>query len=342
MSHLPQQIQAPDIKSHTARGVVLLAMLQANALTDRTMPREKMHIFRGQSFREWPKEMQDQLRPFGAEVIGNVNVPVAASGISACVLWPSDISAEQEEAILCEFNAGALGILQGLHYISRYKASLKPFIERCTNVYDLAMLSIYGGWKHGPKIAPESFCLYRPAVRLRDGNIAWHPLARTQGEALLCWLEDQNVSVADFDIDDLYGTGGIGPDGYYYEAPRIGNAPVEFQVMREARMRPLKAIYPPDQINRIPLTFKGECEQLEFPFFPKFSLLDNELGPIDKLRAIVLLALLYKGKLTDHFIAPEEMWDFRFREYPEWPPELQVKLWPFGAEAINTPKAPPG
>ena len=51
------------------RGLVLQAMVAANALTDETMPQEKMQIFADKPFREWPKEMQDQLRPFGAEMI---------------------------------------------------------------------------------------------------------------------------------------------------------------------------------------------------------------------------------------------------------------------------------
>ena len=51
------------------RGLVLQAMVAQNALTDETMPVEKMRIFAEKPFREWPKEMQDQLRPFGAEMI---------------------------------------------------------------------------------------------------------------------------------------------------------------------------------------------------------------------------------------------------------------------------------
>lgn len=44
-------------------------MVAQNALTDETMPVEKMRIFAEKPFREWPKEMRDQLRPFGAEMI---------------------------------------------------------------------------------------------------------------------------------------------------------------------------------------------------------------------------------------------------------------------------------
>ena len=52
-----------------ARGIVLMAMVSKDALTDESMPKEKMQIFADKPFSEWPKEMQDQLRPFGAEMI---------------------------------------------------------------------------------------------------------------------------------------------------------------------------------------------------------------------------------------------------------------------------------
>ena len=51
------------------RSLVLIAMTRANALTDESMPKEKMQIFADKPFKDWPKEMQDQLRPFGAEMI---------------------------------------------------------------------------------------------------------------------------------------------------------------------------------------------------------------------------------------------------------------------------------
>ena len=52
-----------------ARGLVLQAMVSKDALTDESMPKEKMQIFADKPFKDWPKEMQDQLRPFGAEMI---------------------------------------------------------------------------------------------------------------------------------------------------------------------------------------------------------------------------------------------------------------------------------
>jgi hypothetical protein len=52
-----------------ARGLVLQAMVAKDALTDESMPKEKMQIFADKPFKDWPKEMQDQLRQFGAEMI---------------------------------------------------------------------------------------------------------------------------------------------------------------------------------------------------------------------------------------------------------------------------------
>ena len=52
-----------------ARGLVLLNMTFSGALNDETMPAEKMEIFGTKRFSEWPKEMQDQLAPFGAKLI---------------------------------------------------------------------------------------------------------------------------------------------------------------------------------------------------------------------------------------------------------------------------------
>ena len=53
-----------------ARGLVLWAMYKAGVLTDESMPVEKMRVFKYKAFSDWPEDMQDQLRPFGAEMIG--------------------------------------------------------------------------------------------------------------------------------------------------------------------------------------------------------------------------------------------------------------------------------
>ena len=64
-----QKPQAQKNPFLNPRGLVLQAMVAKDALTDETMPVEKMRIFQSKPFRDWPKEMQDQLRPFGAEMI---------------------------------------------------------------------------------------------------------------------------------------------------------------------------------------------------------------------------------------------------------------------------------
>ncbi len=61
----PQQPKRP----FPVRGLVLQAMVAKDALNDETMPQEKMQMFADLPFKDWPKEMQDQLRPFGAEMI---------------------------------------------------------------------------------------------------------------------------------------------------------------------------------------------------------------------------------------------------------------------------------
>jgi len=52
-----------------ARADVILAMEFQGTLNDQTMPKEKMKIFLEKTFPEWPKELQDQLRAYGAEAI---------------------------------------------------------------------------------------------------------------------------------------------------------------------------------------------------------------------------------------------------------------------------------
>ena len=69
MTNEPQTHPQQPTRPFPVRGLVLQAMVAKDALTDETMPVEKMRIFAEKPFREWPKEMQDQLRPFGAEMI---------------------------------------------------------------------------------------------------------------------------------------------------------------------------------------------------------------------------------------------------------------------------------
>ena len=117
--------------------------------------------------------------------------------------------------------------------LNRIPASLKPYVERYNDPDDLISLAQYEGWKRGPKVAPEHRAPYRPAVRLKDGRIAWHPRARMHSEALSMWLKQQDIPLDAFDIDEYYGDGGLGPDGRYYEKAYIGDGVSDFVEGRE-------------------------------------------------------------------------------------------------------------
>ena len=52
-----------------ARFVVLMSLYGANKLTDQFLPQPEMDLFVTKTFPEWPKEMQDKLRPYGAQMI---------------------------------------------------------------------------------------------------------------------------------------------------------------------------------------------------------------------------------------------------------------------------------
>ena len=53
----------------SARAKVLMALYFQGKLDDEILPKEKMAIFTTKPFPEWPKELQDKLRPYGAEMI---------------------------------------------------------------------------------------------------------------------------------------------------------------------------------------------------------------------------------------------------------------------------------
>jgi len=57
----------------------------------------------------------------------------------------------------------------------------------------------------------------------------------------------------------------------------------------------------------------------------------------DSARATVLWNLFFNKKLTDDFISPEQLQTLRTTLYKEWPPDLQAKLKPYGAEMIAEP-----
>jgi hypothetical protein len=64
-----QPNQTPETPQDKARGDVLMAMFFQGKLNDEILPADKMEIFNSKTFPEWPVELQDKLRPFGAEMI---------------------------------------------------------------------------------------------------------------------------------------------------------------------------------------------------------------------------------------------------------------------------------
>jgi len=117
--------------------------------------------------------------------------------------------------------------------LNRIPATLRPYVGKYDDPDDLISLAQFAGWKTGPKVAPEHRAPYRPAVRLADGSIAWHPRARMHSEALAMWLKQQDIPLDAFDIDEYYGDGGLGPDGRYYEKAYIGDGVYDFVEGRE-------------------------------------------------------------------------------------------------------------
>jgi hypothetical protein len=61
----------PEQKSpqDKARSQVALAMFLNGKMTDAFIPPDQFKMFLDKTFAEWPKELQDKLRPFGAEMI---------------------------------------------------------------------------------------------------------------------------------------------------------------------------------------------------------------------------------------------------------------------------------
>ena len=61
----------------------------------------------------------------------------------------------------------------------------------------------------------------------------------------------------------------------------------------------------------------------------------KELTPQDEARADVLLAMYFQGKLDDEILPKEKMAIFNSKLFPDWPPEMQEALRPFGADQIK-------
>lgn len=65
------QPQTPQEESpmEKARANVALSLMFSKRLTDEFLPPDQYEMFLEKPFPEWPKELQDKLRPFGAEMI---------------------------------------------------------------------------------------------------------------------------------------------------------------------------------------------------------------------------------------------------------------------------------
>lgn len=56
-------------KTDDARGTVLLNLFFTGKMTDDFISPQELETLRTKPFPEWPKDLQDKLKPFGAEMI---------------------------------------------------------------------------------------------------------------------------------------------------------------------------------------------------------------------------------------------------------------------------------
>jgi len=70
---MPTPKQTPEKPKLTpkenALATVAMALFFNGKMTDEFLPPDQYAIFVEKPFQEWPKELQDKLRPFGAEMI---------------------------------------------------------------------------------------------------------------------------------------------------------------------------------------------------------------------------------------------------------------------------------
>ena len=118
--------------------------------------------------------------------------------------------------------AGRLEELNKLAGIKRsIPSSLRRFLvdeesaESLSNLVDMKRIKM--------NVAPATGVVeefYRPAVRLKGGKILWHPKARIHADTITLNLEGKKG----FAYNSIAGSGGIGPDGSYYESDFVGDA----------------------------------------------------------------------------------------------------------------------
>ena len=68
MDTQPQE-QPKLTDENKARVTVAFSLLFSQKLNDEFLPPDQYAIFMDKPFPEWPKELQDKLRPYGAEMI---------------------------------------------------------------------------------------------------------------------------------------------------------------------------------------------------------------------------------------------------------------------------------
>lgn len=126
------------------------------------------------------------------------------------------------------------GIDRQANRIGRIPEELVPFIDPEDEADSVHQLTYYAGKKMGSKVAPPSDQIYRPAVRLKNGEIAWHPKASIHGQALYMYLDEKNTDHSTVDAEDeVYGSGGLAPNGHYYEDSFIGDAIDDYGSIRD-------------------------------------------------------------------------------------------------------------
>ncbi len=72
METQPQPIPLGD---KDARALVATSLLMNGKLNDNFLPPAQFMIFKTKPFQEWPKELQENLRPFGASMIRDEPTP---------------------------------------------------------------------------------------------------------------------------------------------------------------------------------------------------------------------------------------------------------------------------
>jgi len=132
--------------------------------------------------------------------------------------------------------AGAGGVIKKLPFapagqllkmqkLEKIRGSLPPSLRRfLVDEESAERLVNLGGMKRFPrKVVPATGDVkyyYRPAIRMKNGKILWHPKALIHSDV----LNKNFKGMKRFDYSTVKGQGGLGPDGFYYEDKFGGDA----------------------------------------------------------------------------------------------------------------------